>query len=59
LENAVNSKAPYQEFGFISPVLNTFFAETKGKTSQSVPEPPSTAGLLGLGAVGMFLWYGM
>lgn len=55
LENAVNSKAPSQEFGFISPALNTFFAETKNKTSQSIPEPTSTVGLLGLGAVGMFL----
>lgn len=57
LENAVNSKAPSQEFGYISPTLNTFFAETKGKKSQSVPEPTSTSALLGLGAVGMFLWH--
>jgi PEP-CTERM motif len=40
----------------ISNTLNTFFTETKRKTSQSVPEPSSTAGLLILGAVGMFLW---
>lgn len=56
LTNAVNSQAPSQQFGLITSTLNTFFAETKRNTFKSVPEPSSTAGLLGLGAVGIFLW---
>ena len=33
LDNKVNSQAPFLEFGFISPVLNTLFAQTQEKNS--------------------------
>jgi hypothetical protein len=33
LDNEVNSQVPFLEFGFISPVLGTLFAQTREKNS--------------------------